>query len=374
MITKPTAIKLTALIVAGSLLALLGFLLYTGGADGGVFNEAKYSRVGGPPDRPVIRGNEVVFPYRPILRPNLFAGQEGVPSAASGGEVAFPGVEAVMEKGLALAGASPVHIAIRGNSVQDSTRCEWRGVARTAKQRDKAMRFWLGLSGSDPLPSPAEAERLFTAELERISAAYPETLKANFRDLAWGGLSSEYLFLTCYVDYTVSEYLLGGGTKELTVAYDRFAEERSYELYQRAHAMGELGSQELLSEGRYQEFLDGQADLGGRTLDALFEGKDTIVFLAPMAAHNAIAVEVWQAVAQWDVEVDDSGTKVAVRYGASLEDAEFSQPLSNLESRITIAGASDSFAGKRMTDTAQITQYYRDIGATATSPPPTIPP
>ena len=40
-------------------------------------------------------------------------------------------VEELLESGLALAGASPVHLAVRGTAEPDSVRCEWRGVART---------------------------------------------------------------------------------------------------------------------------------------------------------------------------------------------------------------------------------------------------
>ena len=54
-------------------------------------------------------------------------------------------VEEVIEKGLRLAGASPVHLAIRGTAAANSTRCDWRGIARTAGQREDAIRFWLGL-------------------------------------------------------------------------------------------------------------------------------------------------------------------------------------------------------------------------------------
>ena len=55
-------------------------------------------------------------------------------------------VEEVLEKGLRLAEASPVHLAARGTGVSNSTRCDWRGIARTLAQREAAIRFWLGLS------------------------------------------------------------------------------------------------------------------------------------------------------------------------------------------------------------------------------------
>ena len=127
-----------------------------------------------------------------------------------------------------------MHIAFRGAVAEDSVRCEWRGIARTPEQRETALRFWLGLDADAPLPSPAEAERRFTAELDRMNAVYPATLKANFRSLAHGGLTTGYVFLSCYADYAVSEYVIGSGptgSSTLSVAYDRMGEARSYELY-----------------------------------------------------------------------------------------------------------------------------------------------
>ena len=47
---------------------------------------------------------------------------------------------------------------------------------------------------------------------------------------------------------------------------------------------------------------------------ALLGGREAVVFLAPLGAHNAIAVEAWQVVDQWDLQTVD-GTVNAVRYG-----------------------------------------------------------
>ncbi len=62
------------------------------------------------------------------------------------------------------------------------------------------------------------------ADLEHINPIYPATVKANVQSLASGGLSNDYKFLACYVDYTVYEYILGCGQTTLTVAYDRMGE------------------------------------------------------------------------------------------------------------------------------------------------------
>ena len=133
-------------------------------------------------------------------------------------------VEEVLEKGLRLAEASPVHLAVRGTGVSSSTRCDWRGIARTLAQREAAIRFWLGLAATDTVPSASFLEILFTVTLDTLEPEYKETAKSNFLAIARGGLSTEYLFLTCYVDFTASEYLLGAGPTTVTLAYDRMGQ------------------------------------------------------------------------------------------------------------------------------------------------------
>ena len=304
--------------------------------------------------------------------------------AASGGEVDAASVEDVLDLGLRLAGASPVHIAFRGTAADDSVRCEWRGIARTPAQREAAIRFWLDLDDAAALPSPAEVERLFTAELERINAVYPTTVKSNFRAIASGGLSSDYSFLTCHVDYTVHEYLLGSGptgtSNELTVAYDRMGESRSYDLYKLAHAGGEFGDELLMTKVEYKEWRGLLVSDVELVLSIILEGREGVVFLAPMGAHNAIAVEAWQAVAQWDVQEADDGTVNAVRYGTHESDPEHTQTLSALEARITAAVDSPGSGGARspasaassptseatptrIANVSGLEQYYRGIGA-----------
>ena len=283
-------------------------------------------------------------------------------------------LEEVLEQGLALAEASPVQMAVRGSTEDGSVRCDWRGVARTPQQREDAVRFWLDLDAGEALPSPTEVERRFMAELDRISPVYPETVRANFRAIATGGLSTDYLFLTCYVDYAVQEYLLGSGpsgTTPLSVSYDRQGEARSYDLYTRAHAMGEFGDEALMTEGEYEAYLSQLALDVETLLSILFEGRESIVFLAPMAAHNAIAVEAWQAVEQWDLQTDEDDVVQAVRYGVPASDPESTQTLANLKSRITAAttpppatpGTTPEPMPTRIANVSGLTQYYRDIGA-----------
>lgn len=288
-----------------------------------------------------------------------------------GGAAAFtpqetPTVEETLEKGLRLAEASPVQIALRGTAAADSIRCDWRGVARTPEQREEAIRFWLELDEDAALPSAAEVERRFLAELaptDSFAPALPETAKANFLALARGGETDDYMFLTCFADYAVHEYLVGSGPTRITIAYDRMGETRSYGLYVRAHAAGEFGSAPLLTASQSQlslermiaEAVSGLADATGR--------RESVVLLAPMGAHNAISIESWQAVEQWDLQRADEGTVNAVRYGVPQDDPEYSLPYADLKRRVATAAGSDAFAGKRIANASGITQYYRDIGA-----------
>ena len=271
-------------------------------------------------------------------------------------------LEDTLEKGLREAEASPVHIAFRGAARKGTVRCAWRGVARTPDQREEAIRFWLEIDEGTPVPSAAEVERRFLAELDRLNAAYPETAKANFLALARGGLITDFVFLNCYVDYDVREYILGAGPAVLTVSYDRMSEARSYDLYKRSHAAGEFGDASLMSKSEYQSTLGKRVSDAESAVSGAVQGRESVVFLAPMGAHNAIAIEVWQAVAQWDLQQVDGVTN-AVRYGTDAQDVEHVQALSSLKSRIVTAAAGDSFAGKRIGNVGGLTGYYRGIGA-----------
>ena len=224
------------------------------------------------------------------------------------------------------------------------------------------------------------------AEIDGISAAYPVIAKANFRALARGGLTTVNSFLTCYVDYTATEYVLGAGPSTLTVAYDRMAQASSYDLYKRAHTAGELGSAALMGASAYQAALEKVRWDTEKALSSIVGGRESVIFLAPTAAHHAIAVEAWRVVAQWDVQTV-GGTVNAVRYGADPSDPEHTQTLVNLKTRITTAATTDSFAGKRISNVSGLRKYYTDIGAygditpddgktdtfTPSQPPPVLP-
>ncbi len=314
---------------------------------------------------PSVRG-EAPDQLTPVAPPVVAALEAS--GARSKGEVHLttgtgPTVEDLLDDGLYLSGASPVHLAIRGTAGAGTLRCAWRGIARTAAQREGAIRFWLRLGEDEPVPSPAYLEILFTVILDTLNPDLRETAKANFQAIARGGLSSEFLNLTCFADYTVSSYLLGSGPSTVTVAYDPLGEAASYELYRREHEAGTFGSDPLQTRGDYEASLQAIVVEAEEALAAEIGGKERIVFVAPMGAHNAIAFEAWQAVAHWDVVTETDGTVNAVRVGAPVGDPEHTQTLADLETRITTAAASDAHAGSRIADVSGLQGYYQTIGA-----------
>ena len=270
----------------------------------------------GSPEAPPCSGPGIPCAPRDLASVSLFG---AIPLFTSTPGVAFsdpeaPSVENILERGLRLGGSSPVHLAFRGTASGSSVRCEWRGVARTVAQREATIRSWLGLDAAVPLPAPEHVEQLFLSAINTVGPAHPESARASFRALARGGVTRDFQFLACYVDYTVSEYVLGAGPTTLTVAYDRIAESKSYDLYWRAHAAGEYGSEALQSEADYEAAREAIVWAAEEGLVAVLGGSEALLFVAPLGAHNAIAVEAWQVVDQWDLQTVD-GTVNAVRYG-----------------------------------------------------------
>ena len=148
----------------------------------------------------------------------------------------------------------------------------------------------------------------------------------------------------------MSAFLLGTGTTPttVTVAYDRRDEARSYDLYVREHDTRTFGDAALQTRGAYAAGLQAQVRAAEAALRAEIGGRDTVVFLAPLGAHHAIAYEAWQAVAQWAVVTDDDAVVQAVRDDTPVGDPEHTQTLAALTSRITTAASSDAHATTRV--------------------------
>ena len=272
-----------------------------------------------------------------------------------------PTVEELLEDGLHLVGASPVHLAIRGTPAANSVRCAWRGIVRTAEQRADAIRFWLRLGPDAAIPDAAYVETLFLVVLDAADPEYRETAKANFLAIARGGESMDYVFLTCFADYAVTAFLLGTGTTPttVTVAYDRMGEAAAYDLYVREHDTGTYGTDALKTRGAYEADLQAQVVAAEKALSDEIGGREAVVFLAPMGAHHAIGFEAWQAVASWAVVTDDDDVVQAIRDDTPAGDPEHTQTLANLTSRITTAAAADAHATTRVTTVGGLQTHYR---------------
>ncbi|MCY3957191.1 MAG: hypothetical protein OXG65_02750 [Chloroflexi bacterium] len=151
----------------------------------------------------------------------------------------------------------------------------------------------------------------------------------------------------------------------MTVAYDRMGEAASYDLYIREHEAGTYGTDPLQTRGAYEAGLQAQVVAAEKALSDEIGGREAVVFLAPMGAHNAIGFEAWQAVASWAVVTDDNNVVQAVRDDTPAGDPEHTQTLANLSSRITTGAAADGQSANRATRVDQLQQEYRDLGAYA---------
>ena len=318
------------------------------------------------PDTTAVSSSEVSYDVRnvsamAITNPVVGAG------VAYSDTIEEPTVEEILENSRLPFSieSSPTEIAFRGTTRPDSVRCDWQPVARTVDQREADIRSWLGIGETEPLPSAEQVISETIKIFKESGALLPEPDLATVKAMAYGGSSSEYgySYMSCYIDYKVIEYFLGSGAVALTVAYPTFVPAMDYDLYVRSHATGWFGgaSDPLMSKGEHQAAQDEEIREYESRIRAIVQARESVVFLAPFTAEG-IAVEAWQAVAQWDVQLVD-GALQAVRYGAGDHDAEYTQPLADLKSRITTAAASDKFAGKRIASTEGLEAYYREIGA-----------
>lgn len=279
-------------------------------------------------------------------------------------EYETPGTETVLERGLHGLGASPAHIVVRGTPVEGSVRCVWQDTAMTNQQREGAVRALLGISSNQHLPTDAELRSEIDAMVGQINVQYRDAFRTDFDYLLTGGIRSDGQIMACFVNFSINEYILGSGTNTLTVAYDGLAKTRSYELYKKAHTAGRYGDASLQSATDYAASQRAMISLGKKEIKGSVDGRESIIFLAPMGSHRNIGVESWQSIAQWDLQTVN-GTVNAVRYGASSTESEYSQTLADLKTRVKTAAASDAFAGKRIANVNGLNQYYRDIGAYA---------
>jgi len=322
---------------------------------------------------------------------NPFGGDaEGAGAAGSPSEHdTAPTVEEILEGGqhffIPFAERHPVDIALRGIAGWESVRCEWRGTAAPTQQREEFLRGWLFVEGlghnraGQPLPPAVTWEALFYDVLGLwLETPVYSGLVSSFLSPIRGGLFTEIQLLACYVDYQVQEYLLGAGPPTVTVAYDGLGSSTSYEIYKKSleiRASRNSRYQPPQDEAEYARRLQQRAAAMEALLAQIIGGRENVVFLAPMGAgpYGSIAVESWQAVAQWDLQVGDDGLVEAVRYATPRGDPEYRQPLDELSNRIETAGATDAFAGKRIANIDGLRAYYESVGAYEVIGPYNIP-
>ena len=324
-----------------------------------------------PAPEPCIEDNASNCSERDISDVNPVGG--GVLGAAAG-PTFFPTVEELMEKGLFLLEDSPSHLAIRGSVPDNSIRCGWYGLTRSASQREKALRFWLSLEEGDPIPS---GERLKDSLYELMEDSLPQYRNeqiAFFDIMISGDESTDQLDLGCYATVAVDEYILGSGPTTLEVAYFTAVRLYSYDLYRRSHESGMYGAPQetlLMSPGEYGEYLESVVTGWEENMTAMLGGRETVLLLTTFTGLPGVAVEAWQAVEQWDLQssetTNDQGETVtqvtAVRYGVPTDHEEHSQPLAELKQQITTAAAGDAFAGNRIASATGIMEHYRQLGA-----------
>ena len=111
----------------------------------------------------------------------------------------------------------------------------------------------------------------------------------------------------------------------MTVAYDHLAQAWSYELYKKSPFGRSVRRDRRKTKKSTREQLRQVVSGTEAVVGGLIGGRESVVFLAPMGAHNTIAVQAWQAVAQWDLQLADDGSVDALRYGTAREDPEYRQ-------------------------------------------------
>ena len=285
------------------------------------------------------------------------------PTSRAHSQAARLDIEDILENGLANVGASPVHLALRATPVPESARCQWRGIARTPQQRADTVRMLLNLQPDDEVPPTEYLSVLLKSTVNVIQPDLPTILKSNFESIARGGLSEEFLFLTCFIDYTITEYLLGTGPDTITIAFDNQGESPSYDLYLKTHTAGDYGDQTLMTREDHQAQMSNLAATAKTNLTEYAGTNESIIFIAPMGAHNAIAFEAWQSAALWPLQANPEGTLSIIRTELSSSNPDHQISLTDLKSRITTAAATDAHANTRIANVSGLSQYYRDIGA-----------
>ena len=266
---------------------------------------------------------------------------------------------------------APAHIVMRAEQILGTTRCAYRGFARTLENREELLRLGHQIEDDEPLPSLKEMEAKAEELAESVRKEDAPYIRADMAALIEGGLSNIHRILTCYGDYRVSDYVLGSGPDQITIAFDfvgpkPFAGLRpreSYQLYKKGYEGGHYDDDPFLTEEEYDTETNRRISEAEQTFRDTLEGRETLLFLEPLAQTGAIVIEGWNAMQTWDVQAGTDGTLLAVQYGMAETHAEYSQTLERFEERVRTAAATDGQAENRLASIEDLHQYYQDIGA-----------
>ena len=258
-------------------------------------------------------------------------------------------------------------IVVRGVAVPDTIRCDWYGFAQTVGQREEDLRFWLELDENEPVPSLSEIEERLM-EIATIFENFPPDRIPRFHEMTYGGLFDSRLDLNCFMDYRVKEYILGNGPDVVTVVYT-VSDVQSYDLYKVARQWwyARFVSDEDFDVGTRTEYelsLEDAARSASRIGVSLFEGREAVLSLAPMATfRQSIVLEGWSAINQWDLQLGEDGAVNTVLYGARRQESVYPQTLNSLREYVATVVESEEGVENRIANISDLTQFYRDIGA-----------
>ena len=162
---------------------------------------------------------------------------------------------------------APRRCTWRSGARRRRIRCAAPGGASRGRRSNGRRRFGSGWGWTRTTRFPARPtwRRCLPSRWKR----WTPTTARRPRPIFWRsrGAASRwnYLFLTCFADYAVTNFLLGSGTTPttVTVAYDRMGEAASYDLYVREHDTGTYGTAALQTRGEYETSLQAPGGGGG---------------------------------------------------------------------------------------------------------------
>ena len=223
------------------------------------------------------------------MSPTLSIGGAGAGPPASDWNRETETVETLLEEGTFSAGVTSTHIVLRGVPVPGSIRCDWVGIAYSPGGREGMLRAMSGIPEGTELPTPTPLSEIRAAAAEGepdpgapSGAFYGEESVATLVPLIYGGYSGDILHLYCFVDYTVSEYLLGSGPNTVTVAYYHWVREPSWAVIERVYDREGQGEDTRVTQAEYEAVrFDPYVQDSETALATAISQRDNVVFVFP---------------------------------------------------------------------------------------------